>query len=83
MWKTSTEAQASLPTPAASRPSVTEQQECFVSARILFKILFINFLAVPHSKQNLNSPTKDWTHAPCSGVLTTGLPGKPQYQDFS
>ena len=36
------------------------------------------FLATPCSTWDLSSPTRGWTHAPCSGsaVLTTGPPGK-------
>ena len=28
---------------------------------------FTFFLAMPHSMQDLSSPTRDQTHAPCSG----------------
>ena len=30
---------------------------------------FFSFLAMPHSTQDLISPTRDWTHAPCSGSM--------------
>ena len=38
------------------------------------------FLAVPCGMWDLNSPTKDRTRTPCSGIaiLTTGSPGKSQ-----
>ena len=32
-------------------------------------ILFIYFLAAPHCMQDLSSPTRDQTYAPCSGSM--------------
>lgn len=39
------------------------------------KFYFFCFLAVPHGMRNLSSPTRNWSHVPCSGSakdLTTG-----------
>ena len=33
----------------------------------LLKFFFFYFLAAPHGMQDLSSPTRDRTHAPCSG----------------
>ena len=45
---------------------------------------FICFLTTPHSIQDLSSPSRGQTHAPCSGsvVLTTGQLGKFQDKNF-
>ena len=39
---------------------------CFV---YLFIYLFIYFFAAPFGMQDLSSPTKDQTHAPCIGSM--------------
>ena len=44
------------------------------------EFLFFSCLAMPHNMQDLSSPTRDQTHAPCIGsigVSTTGPLGKP------
>ena len=48
----------------------------------LFMCFNFNFLAMPHSRQDLSSLARDRTHTHWDGsaVLTTGLPGKSTIQ---
>ena len=43
----------------------------------LVGFLSLFLLASPHCLWDSSSLTRDWTHTPCSGVLTSGPPGKP------
>ena len=45
-------------------------------------VFFSFFWFMPCSKWDLSSPTRDWTHTLCTGVLTTVLPGKSLFYGF-
>ena len=59
-------------------PEKTHVNVEICSVRKMVILLF--FLAMPHSMQDLSSPTRDQTHAPCSGnrILTTGPSSMPK-----